>query len=189
MSILEYNEILARTFIVLDGEPFEVIDAHIFRMQQAKPQNKTKLKSLISGRVMERSFHQSEKAEEAEIEKKVIKYLYNNRGEWWFSALDNPADRFKIAPDFVGNAGQFLKANTEVDALFFNEKIIGIKPPVKMELTVTDAPPSIKGNTAQGGNKVVTLETGATVKAPLFINTGDKIIVNTETAEYVERAK
>ncbi len=189
MSILEYSEILPRKFIIIDEEPFEVIDAHIFRMQQRKPQNKTKLKSLISGRVIERSFHQNEKVDEAEVEKKTIKFLYSNRNEWWFSAIDNPADRFKVEESFVGSAGKFLLANTEVDALLFDEKIIGVKPPVKMVLGVKDAPPSIKGNTAQGGNKVITLETGATINAPLFVNIGDKIVVNTETAEYVERAK
>jgi elongation factor P len=189
MSILEYNEITPRKFIILDGDPYEVVDAHIFRMQQRKPQNKTKLRNLISGRVVEQTFHQSEKAEEADLEKRNIKYLYNNRGEWWFSDIDNPANRFKIEENFIGSAGKFLKSNTEVEALIFDEKIIGVKPPVKVVLKIKSAPPSIKGNTAQGGNKVVVLETGAEINAPLFLNEGDIIVVNTETGEYVERAK
>jgi elongation factor P len=189
MSILEYNEITTRKVIVLEGEPYEVIDAHIFRMQQRKPQNKTKLRNLISGRTTEMTFHQNEKADEADLEKRDIKYLYNNRGEWWFAELSNPSNRFKIDEASLGNAGKFLKPNTEVEALVFDEKIIGVKPPVKVELVIKEAPPSIKGNTAQGGTKVLVLETGATINGPLFLNEGDKIVINTETGEYVERAK
>ncbi len=188
MAILEYNEILTRKYIVLDGDPYEVIDAHIFRMQQRKPQNKTKLKNLISGRVVEMTFHQSDKAEEAELEKKEAKFLYANRGEWWFCSPTNPADRFKIEDDTLGEGRRFMKPNMIIDLVLFDEKIIGVKLPVKVDLKVTEAPPAIKGDTAKGGNKVVTLETGATINAPIFVNEGDVLRINTETGEYVERA-
>lgn len=189
MAILEYSEITTRKFIILDGEPYEVIDAHIFRMQQRKPQNKTKLRNLINGSIKEMTFHQSEKAEEAEIEKKDIKYLYNNRGEWWFAELNDPSKRFKLDDTLLGSAGKFIKPNTSVEALMFGERVIGIKAPVKVELKVTDAPPAVKGDTAKGGTKIITLETGATINAPLFVNEGDVVVINTETGDYVERAK
>lgn len=83
MSLLEYNEVTEKKFIVMDGTPYEVISSHVFRKQQRKPVNATKLKNLLSGKVTEYSFHQSEKIEEAEIEEKEVKYLYNNRGEWF----------------------------------------------------------------------------------------------------------
>ncbi len=185
--MLEYNEITVRKYIVIDGEPFEVIDNHIFRMQQRKPQNKTKLRSLISGRVMEMTFHASDKVEEAEIEKKEVKFLYANRGEWWFCAKDNPADRFKLEESLLGDGSKFLKANAMIDALVFDEKIIGVKLPIKVELKVIEAEPAVKGDTAKGGNKVVKLETGATLNVPMFVNEGDVLRINTETAEYVER--
>lgn len=188
MSILEYSEILTRRFIVLNNEPYEVVDAHIFRMQMRKPQNKTKLKNLITGRVIEMTFHQADKVEEADIEKSEIKFLYTNRGEWWFCEANDPSKRFKLDENVIGPGRVFMKPNMIIESLVFDEKVIGIKLPIKVELKVTEAPPAIKGDTAKGGNKVVTVETGATVNAPIFINEGDIIRVNTDTGEYVERA-
>ena len=116
-----------------------------------------------------------------------VKYLYNNRGEWWFSAVNNPADRFTLAADTIGQAGHYLKPNTEVEALVFDENIIAVRVPIKVELLVKEAPPAVKGNTVQGGTKQIVLETGATVNAPLFVNEGDLVRVNTELGTYVER--
>ena len=186
--MLDYNEITVRKYIILEGEPYEVIDNHIFRMQQRKPQNKTKLRNLITGSVKEITFHQAEKVEEAEIDKKNVKYLYTNKGEWWFCEENNPAKRFQLAETLLGNAGKFLKPNTIVEALMFGDRVIGIKAPAKVELKVTEAPPAVKGDTAKGGNKVITLETGAKVSAPLFVSEGDIVRINTETGEYIERA-
>lgn len=185
--MLEYNEILPRRYIIVDGQPYEVIDAHIFRMQQRKPQNKTKLKNLITGSVMEMTFHAADKVEEAEISTKHVKYLYNNRGEWWFCEENDPSKRFKIDESFLGGKGKYLKPNSIVEALVFDEKIFGVKLPVKVDLKVVEAPPGIKGDSARGGGKVVKLETGAEVTAPLFVNEGDIIKINTDTDEYVER--
>lgn len=187
MSLLEYNEITERKYIVMDGQPYEVLSSHVFRKQQRKPVNATKLKNLMSGKVTEYSFHQSEKIAEAEIESREVKYLYNNRGEWWFSEVGDPSKRFKVTNDNVGPQGKFLKPNTIVTQLTFNEQPMGFKFPITADLKVTEAPPNIKGDSAAGGNKVITLETGATINAPLFINAGDIIRINTETAEYRER--
>lgn len=186
--MLEYNEIKPKKVILLDGEPYTVLDSHVFRMQQRKPVNQTKLRHLITGKVTERSFHQSESVHEAEITTRKVKYLYSHRGEFMFSEEKDPGKRFPLSEDLLGNGAKFLKANTLVDAVEFDEKIIGINLPIKMELKVTEAPPGIKGDTAQGGTKQVVLETGAAINAPLFINEGDVIRVNTETGEYVERA-
>ncbi len=185
--MLNYSEITQKKFIVMDGAPYEVLDAHIFRMQQRKPVNQTKLKNLITGKIAETTFHQADKVEEADLQKKEAKYLYSNRGEWWFCEPANPANRFKIVEDMIGSAGRFLKSNALVELLVFDEKIIGVKLPIKVELKVTEAPPAIKGDTAKGGSKVVTLENGATINAPLFINEGDVLRINTETGNYVER--
>ncbi|MBX4192316.1 elongation factor P [Candidatus Parcubacteria bacterium] len=186
--MLEYNEILPKKVILIDGEPYEVLDAHVFRKQQRKPVNQTKLRHLITGRITEQAFHQAEKAEEADLSTKPVRYLYTNRGEWWFCADSNPADRFMLDTDLIGPAGQFLKPNSVVDALVFDEKIISIRMPIKVDLLVKEAPPAVRGNTAQGGTKEITLETGARLQAPLFINEGDVVRINTETASYVERA-
>lgn len=187
MAMLEYNEILPKRVILLDGEPYEVLDAHVFRKQQRKPVNQTKLRHLITGKVTEQAFHQAEKAQEADLSTKPVKYLYQNRGEWWFCAEDNPADRFKLEEELIGTAGQFLKPNAVIDALIFDDKIISVKVPIKVELKVKEAPPAVKGNTAQGGSKEIVLETGARLQSPLFINEGDVVRINTETGQYVER--
>lgn len=187
MSLLEYNEITEKRFIVLDGQPYEVISSHVFRKQQRKPVNATKLKNLMTGKVTEYSFHQSEKVEQAEIESREVKYLYNNRGEWWFTDPADPSKRFSVNEEAVGPQGRFLKPNTIVTQLLFEEKPMGFKLPIIAELKVTEAPPGIKGDTATGGQKVITLETGATINAPLFVNAGDIIRINTETGEYRER--
>lgn len=187
MAELQYNEITENKVIVMDGSPYVVLSSHVFRKQQRKPVNAAKLKNLITGKVTEYSFHVSEKAEEAEIENKEAKYLYNNRGEWWFCEPNNPANRFKIEEDLVGDSGKFLKANAIVKTVIFDEKIIGVKLPIKVDLKVTEAPPAVRGDTAKGGNKIITLETGATIQAPLFVNEGDVVRINTETGQYSDR--
>lgn len=186
--MLEYNEITVGKFIIFDKEPWEVLSAHVFRKQQRKPVNATKLKNLITGRVTENSFHVSEKVEEAELESKEIKFIYENKGEFWFNEVKDASKRFPLSSDQVGIGAKFLKKDTIAKALIFEDEIIGVKLPIKIELKVTEAPPSTRGNTAQGGNKAVKVETGAMVNAPLFINEGDTIRVNTETGDYVERA-
>lgn len=187
-GMLEYNEIVPKKVILLDGEPYEVIDSQVSRKQQRKPVNQTKLRNVLTGRVTEMAFHVSEKAEEADISTKSVKFLYHNRGEWWFCAESNPADRFKLEDEVVGPAGQFLKPNSIIDAAVFDEKIISVRIPIKVELKVKEAPPAVRGNTAQGGQKQITLETGAIINAPLFVNEGDMVRVNTELGTYVERA-
>ncbi len=187
MSLLEYNEITERKYIVLDGQPYEVISSHVFRKQQRKPVNATKLKNMMTGKVTEYSFHQAEKVEEAEIDTREVKYLYTNRGEFWFCEANDPSKRFNVSEDVVGSQGRFLKPNTVITQLLFREQPMGFKMPITVDLKVIEAPPNIKGDTSSGGTKVVKLETGATIDVPLFVNAGDIIKINTETAEYRER--
>jgi elongation factor P len=132
--------------------------------------------------------------DEADISKRTIKYLYTNKGEFWFCEEKDPSKRFTIGNDVIGNSAKFLKENNLVDAKIFTndddeEIIIGIELPIKITLKVTSAPPNVKGNTAgSSSGKLVTLETGAQVTVPLFIEEGENIVVNTDTGEYVERA-
>jgi elongation factor P len=187
MAVLSYNDIVAKKVIVMDGAPYEVLSSHVFRMQQRKPVNQTKLRNLKSGKVTEHSFHQSETVQEADIEFEDITYLYSNRGEYWFCEQGKPGNRFKLDEALLGEQAKFLKQNADVEAMKFDEEIITIKLPVKMDLVVKEAAPAVKGNTAQGGTKIVTLETGATLDVPMFINEGDVVRINTDTGEYVER--
>ncbi|MFA6006681.1 MAG: elongation factor P [Candidatus Paceibacterota bacterium] len=187
MSMLEYSDIKEKKVIIYEGEPYEVLTSHVFRKQQRKPVNATKLRNLISGRIVEYSFHVSEKAEEAELSRKQVKYLFTNKGEFWFCEANDPSKRFELPADVLGTPAKFLKTNMLVDALVFDEKIIGVKLPIKLEVKVTEAAPGIKGDTAKGGMKIVKIETGASIDAPLFVNEGDTLVINTETGEYVER--
>lgn len=184
---MEYNEITPKKFIVIEGEPYEVLESHVARTQQRKPQNQTKVRNLISGRVIPMTFHSSERVVEADLETKEIKYLYNNKGEYWFCDATNPANRFSLKDTIIGTKGLFMKANSIIEALVFEEQIIDIKLPIKLDLVVKEAAPAVKGNTVQGGSKQVTLETGAVLNVPMFINEGDVIKVNTETGLYTER--
>lgn len=188
MAMLEYNEATLHKYIIHEGEPFEVIDSHVFRKQQRKPVNAVKLRSLLNGRITEVSYHTTDKIEEAEIDRKEVKYLYTNKGEFWFAEPNDPSKRFQLEEKMIGPGGKFLKANMILDVMTFNEKIIGIKLPIKVELKVKEAPDAVKGNTSSGATKVAILENGATVNVPLFIKEGETIRINTETGDYVERA-
>jgi len=129
------------------------------------------------------------------LDYKKIKFLFKkpnrqaNTNEFWFCEINNPANRFELDEEVIGDKVKFIKENSEVDALLFDEKIIGIKIPIKVELKVVDAPPAVKGNTATGANKQITLETGLVVNAPIFIEEGESVVINTEKSEYVERVK
>jgi elongation factor P len=187
MAIIEYSDIVTRKTIIFEGEPYEILDHHIFRKQMRKPVNAVKMRNLISGRTIEHSFQATEKAEEAELETAKVKYLYNNKGEWWFCPENEPSKRFKLEDTLIGDSRKFLKANAIIDVKYFGELPIGVKLPVKIDLEVTEAPPTVRGDTAKGGNKIVTLETGAEVQCPMFIAPGDIIRINTDTGEYAER--
>lgn len=187
MSRLSYNELKIGTIFIKDGEPWKVVEYAFVRMQQRKPVVQLKIENLVSGKVVDYSAHQNEEYEEAEIDTTTVIFIYQSRGEFWFNEKGNPKNRFTLSVDVIGKAAQFLKTNLEVTAYKFGEKVINVELPIKMDLKVTEAPPAVKGNTAQGGTKVVTLETGAKVDAPLFINEGDILRINTTTGEYVER--
>ncbi len=189
MAVLSYNEILKGCVIDYNNEPYEVLSAHIFRMQQRKPVNQTKLRQLVGGKVIEISFHQNETVTEADIGKMAATYLYTNRGESWFAEEGNPKNRFSFPDEAVHDKVQWLVANAPVEVVTYEEKPMTIKIPVKVELEVKDAPPAVKGNTVSGGTKLAELVTGAKVNVPLFINPGDVVRINTDTGEYTERVE
>ncbi len=187
--MLQYNEITTGKVIVFNDEPCKVLSHKVFRMQQRKPVNATKLKGLKTGKAIEYSFHQNDKADEADLEKKGVVFIYESKGEYMFHEAGNPSKRFPLTTDVIGDAVKFLKQQEEYEALLFNDEIISIVIPIKMNLKVTEAAPAVKGNTATGATKTVVVETGATVTCPLFINTGDVIEVNTETGAYASRVE
>ncbi len=188
-TMLEYNQITPRKYIILDGDPYEVLDSHVSKKQQRKPVNQTKVKHLKTGKVVERTFHHSDKVNEADIDTRDAIYIFSKKGDLWFHAADDKSNRVAVPDDVMGEEQKFLKNGMRVKALVFEDEVIGVQLPIKVELEVAEAPPAIKGNTAQGGTKLVTLETGAEVTAPLFVNMGDIVRVNTQTGEYTERVE
>jgi elongation factor P len=185
--MLSYTELTKGTLFVYEGDPYEVVEANFVRMQQRKAVVQTRIRNLVSGKMLDRTWQASDSFEEAEVERKYANFLYASRGEYWFHAKGDPKARFSLSEGQIGETAKFLKPNTELETWIFNDKVIKVKMPIKMDFKVVEAPPSLKGNTAQGGNKVVTIEGGAKVNVPLFINQDEIIRINTETGEYVER--
>lgn len=183
------NDFQSGTTIIIDGQPYEVLEISHSKTAQAQHVAQTKLRNLATGGVISRNFKQSEQFTEAEIEYLNVKFLYSNRGEYWFCEKNNPKNRFSLPEKVIGEQTKYLKPNTVVEAARFDGKIINVELPIKMDFKVTEAPPAIRGNTAQGGTKVVKLETGAEINAPLFIGEDDIVRVNTRTGQYVERVE
>ncbi len=188
MSVLpSLNSIRVGMILLYNGEPYQVQIANFVRMQQRKPVMQTKLRHLVTNKTLEYSFKPGEKVEEADLEKRKANYLYSDPTNAYFMDQSN-YEQFGIELNVLGESAKFINEGTEVIAVIFNGLPISVELPKKIDLKVTSAPPAVKGDSAQGRvMKVVTLETGATTQAPLFINEGDVIRINTETMEYVER--
>lgn len=184
---LSLNELKPKIYILYEDQPYVVIETHHLKMQQRRPTVQVKMRNLINGKLLERNFAQSDVFEEANVARRTVKYLYGHRGQYFFSYTNDLSKRFQLTEDVLGDSVKFFKANTPMDAIEFEGKIITVDLPVKMDFKVTEAPPAIRGDTAQGGVKQVTIETGASINTPLFIEQGDVIRINTETGEYVER--
>lgn len=187
--MLSINDLQSGTHIAYESAPYEVLEVRHLHIGRGSSSIQTKLKNLKTGQVLARNFKPADTFEEADIEKQKVKYLYSHRGEYWFAEAGNQAARFKLSSEQLGDIMRFLKQNTVVEALKFNGEILNITLPIKMDFKVVEAPPAIRGNTAQGGTKTVTIETGAQIVVPLFVSEGDTIRVNTQTGEYVERVE
>lgn len=187
--MLSYSELRPGIFFILDSQPYLVLEFAFLRMQQRKPVAQTKIKNLISGKIISRNFQPNETFEEADINYRDVKFLYGHRDKFFFSEISDPSKRFEIDKEQIGELIKFLKPNSEVEVIKFEGKIINVTLPIKMEFKVVEAPPGIKGDTAQGGTKAVKIETGITINAPLFIEEGDIIRINTQTGLYVERVE
>lgn len=184
--MLNFNEIKLGSIVKFNNEPYVVTFAQHLKMGRGGAILKTKLKNLINGNVLEYSLKGSDKMEEAELKKIKASFLYKEKENYFFMD-ENNFEQFFLNKNILGDKIKFLKEGIITNILNFEKKPVAIELPPKIELKVISAPPGIKGDTAQGGTKAVTVETGAIINAPLFINNNDIIRVNTETGEYVER--
>ena len=169
--------------------PHEVLAYEFSKRQRQKPVARTKLKNLMTGAIVDHTFQPGDKISEAALNARAVTFIYARRGEYWFHETENPSARFTLPEAIVGNVAQYLVGGGEVTILSYHAASIAIRVTIKVDLRVADAPPSLRGNTSQGGTKTVILETGARVSTPLFVETGDVIRVNTETGAYAERVK
>ncbi len=187
--MIPYSKLEKGARILINNNPSEIIEAKSMFKGRGHSVLQARIKNLITNEITAKTFHPSDSFEEAEISKISCTFIYSNKEKYVFSEKDNPSKRFTIEEDKIKELKEFLKPNTEVDGIIFNNEIINISLPIKINFKVKSAPPGIKGDRAQGGNKVVTIETGAEIAVPLFIEEGDIIEVNTESKEYVRRVE
>jgi len=185
--MLTHTDLKKGTQFILDGQPWEVLEAQLLKMAQRRPVIQSKIKNLLDGKVQERNFQQGDIFQEADLEKKDIKFLYQNKGQYWFCEIKDPAKRFSFTEDQIGSQAKYLKSNEIVTGIVFDGKIINFKLPIKVELKIKESAPGVKGDRAQGGTKSAILESGAEIQVPLFVEEGDTIEINTETGDYVRR--
>lgn len=187
--MVSYSELKTGVFIIIDGQPYAILETKHVLLGRGRGHTESRIKNLITGSVLRRNFKQSDQFEEAEINYSDIKFLYNHKDQYFFSKPDDPKTRFSLTAEQLGDNVKYLKQNMVVKAFNFQDQLVNISVPIKVDLKVQEAPPGIKGDTAQGGTKTITLETGAQITAPLFINAGDIVKINTDTGQYVERVE
>ena len=171
----------------LDGNVFQVVDFKNVKPGKGAAFVRTKLKNVITGGVVEKTFRPTEKMPKAHIDRKTMQYLYEDGGLYYLMDLES-YEQIPLSADQVGDSLKFVKENEEVLLLFYKGSVFGIEPPNFVELEITDTEPGFKGDTATGASKPATLETGAIVNVPLFVGPGEKIRIDTRTGEYMERA-
>jgi elongation factor P len=184
--VISSNDFRNGVSIDLDGDAFVVVDFQHVKPGKGSAFVRTKLKNVRTGGVVERTFAAGEKVPKAHLERKQMQYLYADGSDYVF--MDNATyDQMSLTAEQIGPKIKYLKENMDLYILFFKGAILGVDFPPQVELTIVETEPGIKGDTATGGTKPATTDTGAIVKVPFFINEGDMIRVNTETGEYIER--
>jgi len=202
-NMLNFSQLDKGITIIIDNQPYEILEASRFFKGRGRSVLQVKVKNLITGAIISKTFHPSDSFEEAEIKKIKAKFLfskeerkqgsaegrflYSHRDQFFFSKENDPSFRFSLNEEIIGENSKFLKQNLIVEALLFQDKIINVSLPIKLNLKVIEAPPGVQGSRSQPGTKTVTLETKAKINTPLFIKEGDVIEINTETGQYVRR--
>ncbi|MFA5878025.1 MAG: elongation factor P [Candidatus Staskawiczbacteria bacterium] len=185
--MLTHTDLRPGTRFILDNQPYEVLEASAMKMAQRRPVIQSKIKNLLTGNVLERNFQQGDVFDEAELVKVAVKYLYNSKGNYFFCKAENPAERFSLTEAQIGFSARFLKLNEAIDGIAFDNKIINVSVPIKVQLKVKQASPGLKGDRASGATKTVILENGTEVNVPLFVEEDDVVEINTDSGLYVKR--
>jgi len=170
----------------MDGQVFQVVEFQHVKPGKGAAFVRTKLKNVITGATIERTFSPTDKFPEAYVERKEMQYLYNDGDLYYFMDVET-YEQTPLGKDTLGDSLKFVKENMTVKVLSYKGNVFGVEPPTFVELKVTATEPGFKGDTATGATKPATVETGAVLKVPLFVNEGDIIRIDTRTGEYMER--
>ena len=185
---LGYGDLKKGMTIEMDGSPYLVVDYERSKMQQRAPVMRIRLKDVRTGRVIDKTFQGYDvKLTPALVEHRNAQYIYDDEDMYYF--MDTGTyEQFPLSREQLGDALRYLVEEMSVEVLFYRGQPVTVDLPNNVDLTVVEAPPGVKGDTAQGGTKPITLETGLTIQAPLFINEGEKVKVDTRTGAYLSRA-
>ena len=174
------------TTFEMDGKVYKIVEFQHVKPGKGAAFVRTKLKDVMSGNVLERTFNPTEKVQEAQIDRKDMQYLYNDGDMYYF--MDNETyEQLPLTKDESGDTLNYLTDNMQVKVISFKGKVFGIEPPLFVELEITYTEPGFKGDTSTGASKPATTQTGYVVNVPLFVEIGDKIRIDTRTGEYMER--
>ena len=171
----------------MDGQVMQIVEFQHVKPGKGAAFVRTKLRNVINGGVVEKTFRPTEKFPAARIDRKDQQYLYND-GDLYYFMDPETFDQLMINKDVIGDAMKFVKENDTVKVCSYNGSVFSVEPPLFVELEITETEPGVAGNTAQGATKPATVETGATIQVPLFVNIGDKVKIDTRTSEYLSRA-
>ncbi len=185
--MISVNDLRTGLTIEVDGEVLAVVEFQHVKPGKGAAFVRTKLKNAKTGAVTERTFRAGEKVAKAHIDRREMQYLYND-GEGYIVMDNENFEQMSLTEDQLGNGKKYLKENMNVSVMLYQGTVMGVEVPNFVELAVTETEPGIKGDTASGGSKPATLETGAVVQVPFFINVGDVLRIDTRTGQYMERA-
>lgn len=188
MTTYTTNQFKAGLKIILDGDPYAIIENEFVKPGKGQAFNRVRVRNLKSGRVIERTYKSGEAVEGADVVEVEMQYLYNDGDSWYFMNQEN-FEQIATDQTAMGDAASWLKGEELCQITLWNGEPILVMPPNFVNLQITETDPGVRGDTASGGTKPATLETGAVVKVPLFIEQGEALKIDTRTGEYVSRAK
>ena len=188
MASISTNEFRSGVKILLDGDPYSIVENEMVKPGKGQAFNRVKIRNLKTGRVIERTFKSGDSVEAADVVEMDMQYLYQD-GDFWHFMVPESFEQYTAGKAAVGDNAQWLKDGVECIVTLFNNVPLVVTPPPHIELKIVETDPGLRGDTATGGQKPAKLETGAVVRVPLFINEGEVIRVDTRTGEYISRAK
>ena len=188
MATFSTNEFRGGLKIMLDGDPCSIIENEFVKPGKGQAFNRVKIRNLKTGRVIERTFKSGETVEGADVVDRDMQYLYSD-GEFWHFMVPDTFEQYQADKNAVGDAIKWLKEQDTCTLTLWNDSPLSVTPPNFVELAITETDPGLKGDTSGGGGKPATLESGAVVRVPLFVQIGEMIRVDTRTGEYVSRVK